>query len=65
MGTHGKAECITELAALSLSRRDETFRVTILERNIENSLNSAEFANFLNPQITDEASKLRQKSQIK
>lgn len=54
-----KARCITELAAPSLSRRDETFRATILERNIENSSDSAEFANFLNPQITNEASKLR------
>lgn len=65
MGTHSKAECITALAALSLSRRDETFRATILERNIENSSDSTEFANFLNPQIIDEALKLRQKSQIK
>lgn len=59
MDTHCKAECITELAAPSLSRRDETFRATILERNIENSSDNAEFANFLNPQITNEALKLR------
>lgn len=59
MDTHCKAECITELAAPSLLRRDETLGATILDRNIENSSGSSEFANFLNPRITNEALKLR------
>lgn len=62
MGTHCKAECITELTALSLLRRDETFGGTILDRNIENSSGNSEFANFLNPRITDKALKLRVES---
>lgn len=45
--------------SIPLTKRDEMFRATILERNIENSSDSAEFANFLNPQITNQASKLR------
>lgn len=57
-----KAECITELVALSLLRRDETLGATILDRNIENSSGSSEFANFSNPRITNGALKLRVES---